>query len=379
MDKSSVTFTTSPEQLCWDYSNLNFGEYLAWTEELIKKNRCDLDTKNAQRIIAANKPFEFLPEQNVDSKKRGILLIHGLLSCPLTMHDIGKHLAKQGFLVRSILLPGHGTRPGDLRNINFEDWIATVEFGLNSLKQKVDELWIGGLSGGADLALISAFTRKDIAGLILFAPSIKLKNLLAPLTTTLNQLSKRFQLDYWPDLDHEQDYAKYRSYPIHFAAQAHKVTTVTRRLAKKQKLSCPAWIAVSEDDETVCSKATLKFFNSCMNPKDRLLWYAKKAPVIEDPRILYRTSYFPSENILDFSHACLTFSPENNHYGPQGDFLPPLHVPTTLLMDTSEYLGALTRHNLKHFVIRRLLFNPDFAAMTSELDSFLKSVLVSKS
>jgi esterase/lipase len=376
MDKSLINFTASSERLCWDYSNLNFSEYLVWIEELIKKNRCDLTPKTEQKIIAANKPFELVPEQ---PSQRGILLIHGLLSCPLAMHDIGQHFKNQGFLVRSVLLPGHGTRPGDLRNVNLEDWIATVEFGLNSLKQEVEHLWIGGFSGGADLALYSAFTRPDIKGVILFAPSIKLKNPLAPLTSTINQLSKKFQLDYWPDIDHEHDYAKYHSYPIHFAAQAHKLTKIVRHIVKKNVLTCPVLMILSEDDETVSSITALKFFHRCTNPKDRLIWYGKKKPPITDPRIIYRKSSFPSENILDFSHACLTFSAENSHYGRNGDYLPPLHVPTTLLLDSSEHHGALSKHNLKNYVIRRILYNPDFSFMIQELDKFIAKTQANKS
>lgn len=375
MDKSLIHFTASSERLCWDYSNLNFAEYLAWTENLIKKNRCDLTAKTEQKIINANKPFEFRPDT---PSKRGILLVHGLLSCPLAMQDLGQHLKNSGFLVRSILLPGHGTRPGDLRNINIEDWIATVEFGLNSLKQEVEVLWIGGLSGGADLALYSAFTRNDIQGLLLFAPSLRLKNRLAPFVHTINQISKRFQLDYWPDIDHEHDYAKYRSYPIHFAAQAHKLTRVIRKLAKQHSLMCPSLMVLSEDDETISSTTALNFFHQIKNPKNRLIWYGQKAPVILDPRIIHRNSSFPTENILDFSHACLTFSPDNSHYGRNGDFLPPLHVPTTMLLDTAEYHGALTSKNLKNYVIRRLLFNPDFSSMIGELEKFIDSVMASK-
>ncbi|MFN7096207.1 MAG: alpha/beta hydrolase [Gammaproteobacteria bacterium] len=372
MDKSLLNFTASPESLRWEYSNLNFGEYLLWNEELIKKSRCDLTFKDEQKIINANKPFEFKP---TTATKHGILLIHGLLSCPFAMHDLGQHLVKRGFLVRSILLPGHGTRPGDLRDINLEDWLATVEFGLNSLKQDVTHLWVSGLSGGASLAILSTLIRKDIEGLLLFAPSIRLSNPLARFSPLINQLNMRFGWDYWPDLDQEVDYTKYHSYPVHFATQAYRLTQTLRRMLKKQSVTCPVWMAMSEDDETVSVKAVLSFFQHCSNPQNRLLWYAKKAPPTKNKRIIYRPSSFPSENVLDFSHACLTFSPHNSHYGIEGDYLAPLHVPVNLLTDYIVYHGALTRYNLKHYAMRRLLYNPDFIGMTQELDKFITAVL----
>lgn len=359
----------SSDHLCWNHSNLNFSEYLAWTEQLIKARRCDLTPKNQDTIIAANQPFELLPS-NQSSPQKGILLIHGLLSSPVVMQDIGQHLQQQNFLVRSILLPGHGTRPGDLKNVSVEDWIEAVEFGINSLKQEVDHVWIGGLSGGADLALYAAYKHKDVKGLLLFAPSFKLKNIFSPLIPLVNAFNKKWKFNYWPDIGPENDYAKYDSFPVYFAAQAYKLTKIIRNIMKKQAFPCPTWMVLTEDDETICSNTAKKIFLSKAKACDHLIWYGKKASVSEK-QVSTRSSHFAAENILNFSHACLTTSAQNTHYGVNGDYLPPLYRPTTPLMDMTEHYGALSKDNLNNYTLRRLLYNPDFSALMGEMDKFI--------
>ncbi|NNM59934.1 MAG: hypothetical protein HKM04_08990 [Legionellales bacterium] len=369
MHSSQALLTPGTENSVWDYSNLNFSEYLVWARNLLQKNRCDLTPESQDTILSANMPFEFKPCQSTPTRK-GILLVHGLLSSPLSMHDIGLYWKKQNFLVRGMLLPGHGTRPGDLLKVSLSDWAASIEFGINSLRQEVDEIWLGGLSGGASLVLHSALTHSDVQGLLLFAPSLKLKNPLAPFLPSLDFVHKKLSIPYWPEIQEENDYAKYRSYPLHFGAQAHKLTHLIQQETRQKKLSCPLWVILAEDDETICNKAVMRFFLNTPHPASRLLIYAKYVQNQPDKRIIYRNSHFPHENILDFSHACLTFSPENSHYGRHGDYLPPLHE-AKKTANHAEYRGALSRYNLKQYRIRRLSYNPDFQTMMKQLSDFM--------
>ncbi len=53
-----------------------------------------------------------------------------------------------------------------------------------------------------------------------------------------------------------------------------------------------------------------------------------------DSRILMRNSYYPDLNIVNFSHVCIPFSPQNPHYGQQGDYYKASHL------DEHCYYGA---------------------------------------
>ena len=72
---------------------------------------------------------------------------------PFMMRDIGEYFKEKSFLVRSILLPGHGTVPGDLTNISYEKWIEAVQYGINSFEKETENLYIAGFSTGGALAL----------------------------------------------------------------------------------------------------------------------------------------------------------------------------------------------------------------------------------
>ena len=136
-------FTPSEARPVANYSS--FDEYAQKTEAMIAENRHFLTDEQQEEEIKANAPFEIRPEQNPETK-RGILLVHGLGDSPLSFVDIGKELAERGFLVRTVLLPGHGTRPGDMINVDHKDWQSLVTRQVELLKNEVDEVYLGGFS-----------------------------------------------------------------------------------------------------------------------------------------------------------------------------------------------------------------------------------------
>lgn len=367
-----ISNSSNLQTLQWDYTNLDFSAYMLWAEELILKNHPAISPALQAKILAANKPFELKPETPTN---KGILLIHGLLSCPLAMHDMANHLKAQGFLVRSILLPGHGTRPQDLSYVGTQDWIKATEFGIKSLKLSVENVWIGGMSGGGSLALYQALHDPHIKGTILFAPSLKLNHWLSSFSPLLLRINHYLKLNYWPEKDDETDYAKYHSFPLHFAAQAHVLAQTVRALTQKKALKSPLFMVLTAEDETIDSVTALKFFEQQKNSLNCLIWYGSQAKNFSNKEIIYRKSQHLNDNILDYSHASLVFSPNNPHYGIEGDYLPNLHVPTKTITDNEVYFGALTPYNLKNYKLRRLMYNPDYTFMTQKFTEFLLHTL----
>ncbi len=55
---------------------MSYAHYQQQTQDKIKRLRRDLNSENAEWIIEANTPFEFLPERSC--AKKGMLMIHGL-------------------------------------------------------------------------------------------------------------------------------------------------------------------------------------------------------------------------------------------------------------------------------------------------------------
>ncbi|WP_354685184.1 alpha/beta fold hydrolase [Cupriavidus necator] len=70
-----------------------------------------------------------------------------------------------------MLLPGHGTRPEDLLDVTLEDWQRVVQEQADALRRDVAQVYLGGFSTGANLALDYAYAHPDVAGLVLFSPA----------------------------------------------------------------------------------------------------------------------------------------------------------------------------------------------------------------
>jgi carboxylesterase len=112
-----------------------------------------------------------------DGGRVGVLLSHGFTGCPASMRPWGESLAEQGFAVRVPRLPGHGTTWQELNRIGWQDWYAEVDFALDELTRRCDQVVVAGLSMGGCLALRLAEQRgRDVAGLVLVNPAVASQN-----------------------------------------------------------------------------------------------------------------------------------------------------------------------------------------------------------
>jgi len=336
------------------------------------------EKEGAQRV-EANSPFEWIPPDWKNSpSKKGVLLVHGLLDSPYSLKAIGKIFLKEQFLVRSILLPGHGTSPEELLNVSFKDWVKATRIAVDDLHYEVDELFLVGFSGGASLSLINTAHLKKLKGVALLSPAFQLRSKLLPFARWMATLGNFYPPFTWYERLEENDYAKYQSVSYHLGKEAYELCQFNHSFLSKNPLSCPVFMALSEADETVCPKAALHFFKSHVashpHESNRCIIYNKNIEVFDSPHIISRTSYFPELHILDFSHVCLPIPLSDPHYGLHGDYVPPLHmlergenIPVSKI-----FYGALSRENLQTYSLRRLHFNPDFDFLKRHLQNFIR-------
>lgn len=95
----------------------------------------------------------------LEGNRSGVLLIHGLTGTPMEMRLLGKGLNNAGFTVHGMQLAGHCGDTDDLLATGWRDWYASVERAADAMLEKVDHLFVGGLSMGALLALKLAADR----------------------------------------------------------------------------------------------------------------------------------------------------------------------------------------------------------------------------
>ena len=88
--------------------------------------------------------------------EHGVLLIHGFTGSPAHMRLLGESLRDQGFAVRGICLPGHGTTPEDMLRCTWQDWLLSVRLAAREMAGQYRYVSAAGLSMGGVLALLLA-------------------------------------------------------------------------------------------------------------------------------------------------------------------------------------------------------------------------------
>ena len=87
------------------------------------------------------------------SGERAILMAHGIAGGPAQLRGVARELADAGFCVYAIVLPGHGTTPDDLFNIQWQHWYEHLEAEYLRISKKHKSVSLVSFSIGAALSL----------------------------------------------------------------------------------------------------------------------------------------------------------------------------------------------------------------------------------
>ena len=351
----------------------SFQDYIHGMQNVIAAGRIDLNSVNRQQIIADNSPYEWHPNQPT---QKGILLVHGIYDSPYTLCDIAKQLVAAGFLVRSILLPGHGTVPGDLLNTKAEAFTNAVHYGIENLAKEVKDVYLLGFSLGGTLVIEQALQNPKIKALVLISPALKTKRHGVNLYVDLYRIGSWFKNSlHWYQCTLQTSHVRYECFPYNGAHQACRLMKKVTQQLKQQTLPMPIFVAATAADESVDPFRIIKFFQQQKDQRNQLLLYSSQHLQFDDNRITIRNSAFPEKNILDFAHTGLLMAPDNPQYGEFGEFKDFQHYNYKLNKHPGEiFLGAITPKNLKKHVVQRLSYNPDFQFMAKAIVEFLLGV-----
>lgn len=340
--------------------------------------------REASARIEGNAPFELEPQTRDGHSKpfrRGILLVHGLGDSPYHMRHLAAFFQAQGFRVMVPLLPGHGTVPGDLLEVSWQEWEKAVVFGVNCLEQEVDELYLGGFSLGGTLSLRQSLLDARVRGLFLFAPALK----ISPLARFAN-LHKLYSWlrpsARWLRVLPDRDLYKYETYAKNAVAQTSALLAELRPRLHRHLPELPVFAATSMDDTTVDSIATFDFVASLPNEASRLVVYTTEPRQFAAmPRVEEVNSALPEQRILSSAHTAIVIAPEDEHYGSHGRYANCLHYyhdpnlyQSCRTRPQEAWQGELTRSNLRTGLLRRLMYNPHFAALQESMRRFIAAL-----
>lgn len=104
----------------------------------------------------------------------GVLLSHGLTATTAEVRLLAERLYAAGYTVSGPLLAGHGVSPDACNESRWQDWLWTVESDFHRLATLTDRVFVGGESTGALLALYLASKHPEIAGVLTYAPAMRL-------------------------------------------------------------------------------------------------------------------------------------------------------------------------------------------------------------
>lgn len=167
------------------------------------------------------------------------VFLHGLTDSPYSLRHIARHYRERGFFCVAIRLPAHGTVPGALTDVKWEDWMAATRLAVREAKRRTGPslpLHLVGFSNGGALVLkytLDAIDDRNLAKpdrLVLVSPMIGITRFarfagLAGLPAILPAFSNAAWLGVLPEFNP----FKYNSFPVNAARQSHRLTEVLQQ------------------------------------------------------------------------------------------------------------------------------------------------------
>jgi esterase/lipase len=387
----------SDEPKVIDLDGLNFDQYLAKSTQHINALNvranmpCPINNYVTSQlklqkptVLDVVKPYE-LAHPNRD---KVIVLFHGVTDSPYSFHDLSAFFHQQGFTVRTVLLPGHGTAPEHLEYIHYDDWREITEFAIEQATNDFDEVHLGGYSTGGGLVFDYLFSQSELnaklASIMLFAPATKAKNKHAWASPYINMVPFLTWLEKGADVD----VTKYESFSVNAAAQVQNLMNNVYPLKKRYYVhDIPTFVVVTQYDTTIDTAATLAILTDWQSRQRfplTLVYYGADNDLKDFKQNKQITLVTPQcqegkcDNKTHIAHISIPHNAENMHYGEQtknrncGHYLSDFDQ--YFLCKTYEDIVALeTTAEAKqtYAVFKRATYNPYFKELTEQLTLFI--------
>jgi esterase/lipase len=182
------------------------------------------------------------------NSKTLFFLIHGYTGSPTDFNGLPEYLSNTlDVNVKVILLKGHGNKIQDLDDIELKDFINQIEAELKNDLEKYEQVILGGVSFGAQMALHFA-SKFPVDGVFSVCFPYKLKfPFNIPGLSILSFLKK-----YWskPISEEEEKLRKKTFYYKKMHANGLKIVKKANRLLKNElsKITCPVFTIYSKND-----------------------------------------------------------------------------------------------------------------------------------
>ena len=165
-----------------------------------------------------------------------VVLLHGLTDSPYSLRHIARRYRERGFVAIAIRLPGHGTVPAGLSDVDWEDWVAATRIAVREARRRAGPdkpLHVVGFSNGGALAMkysldaLADPTLPRAERLVLISPMIGI-TAFARFAGFFGwpAVFPSFAKAAWLSVVPEFNPFKYNSFPINGARQSSLLTRV---------------------------------------------------------------------------------------------------------------------------------------------------------
>ncbi|CNI69842.1 membrane protein [Yersinia rohdei] len=183
-----------------------------------------------------NRSYIMKPE---GKPKGAVVLLHGLTDTPYSLRHIAENYRQRGYVAVGIRLPAHGTVPGGLTDVEWQDWLAATRLAVREAKVLSGPdlpLHIVGFSNGGALAMKYTLDSMDDPALakpaqvILISPMIGVTSFarfagIAGWPAIFPAFAKAAWLGIVPEFNP----FKYNSFPVNAARQSYLLTSVLQQ------------------------------------------------------------------------------------------------------------------------------------------------------
>ncbi|UCH05144.1 MAG: alpha/beta fold hydrolase [Candidatus Thorarchaeota archaeon] len=229
--------------------------------------------------------IEYIPGAEplyVAGSDTGCLLLHGLGGgTTWDLKEFAEVLHRRTEM--TIWLPalkGFGTRPEDLYEVTFDDWLADARAGIDRLKQECNRILVLGHSGGGLLALLLASERKAISAIITWATPIAVQYrliVLLPFIMRIPLLRRVIPERYPTDPSGKLRAQGWVGYdwisPVVGLAARDGMKRVKKALAD---VTCPAFVVQGSEDKAISENSAEKIYEAIAS-KRKEIWIVEGA------------------------------------------------------------------------------------------------------
>lgn len=201
--------------------------------------------------------------------KKGVILVHGFLKSPQELNNIAERLRAKNITVHCPALPGHGECSHGHTACVFEmvksdltGWKKKIEDVFLKVKSEVDEIYVGGNSIGACIAIWLANKHK-VNGLVLMSCPIVVSRVIAVGTKSFAIASK---------------FIKNGSGGLPDIVSASVLNLIDIKSIFKEiqiilpKINIPTLIIHSKRDKVVLPKSAIYIYKRLGSPQKKLVW-----------------------------------------------------------------------------------------------------------